>query len=163
MSGWGEVLAELVSYRGTELKRYGFLLCGDQASAADLVQEALVRAFSRPRTGWNVEGAERYVRQAMLNCFLDQRRRHQRWRLLRPRLVESDISPDISTQTADRIDVKGLLASLPPRQRACVVLRYYEDLQVTEIAERLGCHEGTVKRHLNSAHARLGAALLPLT
>jgi RNA polymerase sigma factor (sigma-70 family) len=47
------------------------------------------------------------------------------------------------------------LRSLSPRQRACVVLRFYEDLPVTEVAARLGCSEGTVKRHLSDAMTRL--------
>jgi len=159
VSGWSKVLAELVASRGTALKRYGYLLCGDQTQAADLVQEALVRTFARPRVGWNVPGAERYVRQAMLNCFLDQHRRQRRWALLKPRLADPSTARDAAAEVIGRLDMRAALASLPPRQRACVVLRYYEDLKVEDIAERLGCSSGTVKRQLSDAQSRLGTLL----
>ena len=56
-------------------------------------------------------------------------------------------------------EVRRALPTLSPKQRACVVLRYYEDLPVSEIADELGCAEGTVKRHLADARAKLATEL----
>ncbi|MEE4420647.1 MULTISPECIES: sigma-70 family RNA polymerase sigma factor [Streptomyces] len=152
-------MAELVQERGAELHRYGFLLCGDRMEAADLVQEALVRVFSRPRRAWELGEAEAYVRRTMLNRYLDLHRRRARWIRALPRLVSTAPVADHSTDVMHRIDLMDAMRGLSPRQRACVVLRYYEDLSTADIAARLGCGEGTVKRHLSDALARLGARL----
>ncbi|GAA1385788.1 SigE family RNA polymerase sigma factor [Kitasatospora putterlickiae] len=159
MAGWERLLAELVESRGSELNRYGFLLSGDRSEAADLVQEALVRVFARPRRSWELADIERYVRRTMLNRFLDIHRRRQRYALLAPRLAESSVSTDHSGAITERLELLSALGSLSPRQRACVVLRYYEDLPVASVADRLDCSEGTVKRHLSDALVRLAAAL----
>ncbi|MHA6761688.1 SigE family RNA polymerase sigma factor [Streptacidiphilus sp. PAMC 29251] len=157
---WHGVATELVQARGSALKRYGYLLCGDRAEADDLVQDALVRMFAQPRRTWDVESAEPYVRRVMLNRYLDQHRRRARWTGLLPRLVTPDSTGDFSTASGDRMDVVRALDTLSPRQRACAVLRFYEDLPVDEIAARLGCSAGTVKRHLSEAVARLGRTLV---
>ncbi|MFD7640888.1 sigma-70 family RNA polymerase sigma factor [Kitasatospora sp. NPDC059795] len=159
MAEWADQLAELVASRGAELQRYGFLLTGDRAEAADLVQEALVRVFTRPRRAWRLGEIEGYVRRTMLNRYLDLYRRRARYRELVPRLAESPVGPDDSDRLADRHQLLDALGALSPTQRACVVLRYYEDLPVAAVAERLGRREGTVKRHLSDALARLGVAL----
>ncbi|MFG2823308.1 RNA polymerase sigma factor [Kitasatospora sp. NPDC048365] len=157
---WHHVASELLQARGSALKRYGYLLCGDRAEADDLVQEAMVRVFAQPRRSWDVESAERYVRRVMLNRYLDQHRRRARWSALVPRLVSPSTTSDFSTASGDRLDVVSALDALSPRQRACAVLRFYEDLPVTEVAQRLGCSTGTVKRHLSEAVARLGQILV---
>ncbi|WP_380283699.1 RNA polymerase sigma factor [Kitasatospora purpeofusca] len=159
MAGWEGLLAELVESRGSELNRYGFLLSGDRSEAADLVQEALVRVFAHPGRSWELADVERYVRRTMLNRFLDLHRRRARYAGLAPRLVERSASADHSGAVTDRLELLAALGSLSPQQRACVVLRYYEDLPVASIADRLDCGEGTVKRHLSDALARLAAAL----
>ncbi|MFD8477892.1 SigE family RNA polymerase sigma factor [Kitasatospora sp. NPDC059673] len=159
MAEWADQLTELVATRGAELQRYGFLLTGDRAEAADLVQEALVRVFARPRRAWRLGEIEGYVRRTMLNRYLDLYRRRARYRALVPQLAESPVGPDGSEELADRLQLLVALGTLSPTQRACVVLRYYEDLPVAAVAERLGRGEGTVKRHLSDALARLGVAL----
>ncbi|MET8579724.1 sigma-70 family RNA polymerase sigma factor [Streptomyces collinus] len=161
MAEWSRLLSELARERGAELNRYGFLLCGDRAEAADLVQEALVRVFSRPRRAGELGEAEAYVRRTMLNRYLDLHRRRTRWLRALPRLVSPALAADHSTDVMHRIDLVDALSGLSPRQRACVVLRYYEDLSTADIAARLGCGEGTVKRHLSDALARLGDRLRP--
>ncbi|MFF4015058.1 SigE family RNA polymerase sigma factor [Streptomyces sp. NPDC001843] len=163
MAEWSSLLSELAQERGAELNQYGFLLCGDRAEAADLVQEALVRVFSRPRRAWELEQAEAYVRRTMLNRYLDLHRRRTRWIRALPRLVSPSPVADHSANVTHRIDLMEALRRLSPRQRACVVLRYYEDMSTAGIAERLGCGEGTVKRHLSDALARLGTQLQPPT
>ncbi|ADB29205.1 transcriptional regulator, LuxR family [Kribbella flavida DSM 17836] len=156
MADWKSAFDELVAVRGPALRGYAYLLAGDAPTAADLVQEALVRVFGRLRVGSDVQQLEGYVRRAILNLYVDDRRREKRWRETRHLLVDPDPpGEDLVTTNA----VRQALSDLSPKQRACVVLRYYEDLTVPEIADQLGCAEGTVKRHLADARSRLAAQL----
>lgn len=162
MAKWSEQLVELVQARGSELNRYGFLLCGNRNEAADLLQDALVRVFTHPKAGWTIGDVERYVRRAMLNRYLDQYRRQHRLRVLLPRLSggsRPELVPDHSEGVERRLDLQDALDTLTPRQRACVVLRFYEDLTVGEVAHRMGLSDGTVKRHLSDASARMAVFL----
>ncbi|MEY9874130.1 RNA polymerase sigma factor (sigma-70 family) [Streptacidiphilus sp. MAP12-33] len=162
MAEWSELLAELVEARGTELNRYGFLLCGDRAEGADLFQDALVRVFTHPKGGWTVRDVEGYVRRTMLNRYLDLYRRRHRLRLLLPRLSgggQSEVVPDHGEGADRRLDLLAAIGDLTPRQRACVVLRFYEDLPVAEVAHRMRLSQGTVKRHLSDATARMFARM----
>ncbi|MCP2343742.1 RNA polymerase sigma factor [Actinomadura rupiterrae] len=158
MAAWAQTMAALADRRGAALKRYAFLLCGDDAEADDLVQEALVRAFARPGRRTQDE-AEGYVRRIMLNRFLDGKRSRRVWRRVSPLVHGKDYVPDASAQVVVNADVRAALARLSPRQRACAVLRYYEDLTVAQIAAQLGCREGSVKRYLSEAHQRLAELL----
>jgi RNA polymerase sigma factor (sigma-70 family) len=155
MTHWERAFTELVRVRGTALTRYAYLLCADPTEAADLVQEGLVRAFVRVRRGKDVDSLEAYVRRAMLTAYLDRRRRRVRWYSVRHLFVgdSSEVSAEESVVAFD--GVRAALAVLSPTQRACVVLRFYDDLPVAEIAERLGCRAGTVKRHLSDAMERM--------
>ncbi|MEV8377376.1 SigE family RNA polymerase sigma factor [Kribbella sp. NPDC056861] len=158
MADWEHAFNELLAARGASLRSYAYLLTGDTAAAGDLVQDALLRVFSRLRIGGDVEQLEGYVRRAMLNQYLDGRRRDKLWRSNRHLLVELPPPPnDERMLLAD--EVRQALATLSPKQRACVVLRYYEDRTVPDIGEQLGCAEGTVKRHLADARAKLAAQL----
>ncbi len=86
MKSWKQTLAELSRDRFASLKRQAFLLCGNDSLADDLVQDALVRAFSRPlRAPWP-GGAEAYVRVIMVNLFIDGARRRTRWNRTAPLL-----------------------------------------------------------------------------
>lgn len=164
MARWSEQLVELVQARGAELNRYGFLLCGDRGEGADLLQDALVRVFTHPKAGWDLQDVERYVRRVMLNRYLDQYRRQRRLRLLLPRLSggsQPEVAPDHGEGVDQRLDLQDALRKLTPRQRACVVLRFYLDLPVGEVAHRMRLSDGTVKRHLSDAAARMAAALEP--
>lgn len=153
-------LGALVRERGPSLVGYAYLLTGELHDAQDLVQEALVHTFSRRRSGANIQWLEAYVRQAILNVFLDGYRKHRR---LRGRIHLMADQPARFGQpdavAACRLDVHAALAVLPARERACVVLRYYGDLSVRELAERLNLTEGTVKRYLSNARQRLGPLL----
>lgn len=155
MSGWDEVLTGLLATRATALKQYAFLLVGDHATAEDLLQEALVRALSRPFAGRSPAECEGYVRRIMVNLSVDGHRRLSRVRRFLPLLATRDEAPDHAAAVADRSDVLAALAGLSPRQRACVVLRFYEDLTVPQIADVLGCGQGSVKRYLSAALDRL--------
>lgn len=159
MEGWEQTLGDLVVERGTALKRQAFLLCGDDAQADDLLQEALVRAFARPLRVPRPGGAEAYVRTIMVNLFIDASRRQTRWRRVAPLLRPSDVTPDPAEQVSARDAVFGALRSLSPRQRACMVLRYYEDLPVAGIARALGIGQGTVKRYLSESTVLMASYL----
>lgn len=158
-TGWEKVVTELVSQRGAALERYAFLLCGNADDAADIVQDALVKTFGRLRNGFTVSSAEAYVRKAVLNTYLDRGRRRSRWR----RIAHLEVAPeslDSETPSSDlRLDLHSRLRDLFPRERACVVLRYYEDLKVDDIAAELGISAGAVKRYLSDALAKLAVSL----
>ncbi|HXW87171.1 MAG TPA: SigE family RNA polymerase sigma factor [Streptosporangiaceae bacterium] len=156
---WEQTLADLASGRGAALKRRAFLLCGDEAQADDLVQDALVRAFTRPMRVPRPGAAEAYVRMIMVNLFIDGARRHSRWSRVAPLLRPAGTTPDPADQVSDRDAMLTALRSLSPRQRACVVLRYYEDLPVAKVAAALGVSEGTVKRYLSEAMSHLAMQL----
>jgi len=158
-AAWERVVTELVAERGDALLRYAALLCGDRDDAADLVQEALVKTFGRLRNGFGVESAEAYVRRVILNTHLDGGRRRIRWRKIAP----LEYVPEQRESDAPRVDAKldlhDELRKLTPRERACLVLRYYDDLTVADIAETLGISGGTVKRYLSDGLAKMAIAL----
>ena len=158
-AAWERVVTELVAQRGDALLRYAALLCGDRDDAADLVQEALVKTFGRLRNGFGVDSAEAYVRRAILNTYLDSGRRVSRWRKIAhlQAVPETDDTPNDETEA--RLDLQGQLAKLSPRERACIVLRYYEDLKVDDIAEWLEISSGAVKRYLSDGLAKMAVSL----
>ncbi len=157
--GWEAVLATLVAERGDALLRHAYVLCGDPDDAADLVQAGLVATFGRLRNGFAIERAEAYVRKAIASAYIDRGRRASRWRATAHLHVAVDRidAPDIGTDR--RLDLKAQLDGLSPRERACVVLRYYGDQKVDDIASELGISSGAVKRYLSDGLAKLAAAL----
>ncbi|TDO69551.1 RNA polymerase sigma-70 factor (sigma-E family) [Kribbella sp. VKM Ac-2571] len=157
MADWEHAFRALLATRGGALRSYAYLLTGDPATAGDLVQEALTRVFGRRRIGEDIDQLEAYVRRAMLNQYVDGRRRLARWNATRHLLVDMPHHDDDRVAVAD--EVRRALSTLSPRERACVVLRYYEDLTVAEVAAELGCAEGTVKRHLADARTKLATQL----
>jgi RNA polymerase sigma-70 factor (sigma-E family) len=144
----------LVATRGQALKRYAYLMCGDDDTADDLVQEALTRVLARSAPRDPAE-LERYVRRVLVNLVVDGARRAARWRRIVPRLAADPRSRDAAPEVVDRLALGGALQRLPARQRACVVLHYYEDLPVAEVAALLGCGTGTVKSQLHDARKAL--------
>jgi RNA polymerase sigma-70 factor (sigma-E family) len=156
MEGWKRTLADLGGERLSSLKRHAFLLCGDDDQAEDLVQDALVRAFARPFRAPRPQTAEAYVRRVMVNLFIDRARRQSRWNRAAAVIADAGTVPDPADQIATQDIVRGALAELSERQRACVVLRYYQDLTVAQVAATLGLREGTAKRYLSEAMTRMG-------
>jgi RNA polymerase sigma-70 factor (sigma-E family) len=141
-----------VSAEGTRLLRTAFFLTGDLAAAEDLLQDVLERTY----VAWpRVEDPHAYVRTAL------SRRAINRWRLRAHRgevalAAEHDtVTPDATAGLADRDAVASALKALPARQRATVVLRYFEELTERETAEALGCSVGTVKSQTSKAIATL--------
>jgi RNA polymerase sigma-70 factor (ECF subfamily) len=158
---WERELEGFVRQRGDALVGYAYLLAGDLAAAQDLVQEGLVRTWTRRRGGGDVEWLEAYVRRCILHAFVDGRRRAHRWRDVQHLVAAPERSGDPQAGADDRDAVLAALAHLTTRQRACVVLRFYEDLTVREVADRLDVSEGTVKRYLHDANQALAPLLGP--
>lgn len=156
---WERVVTELVAHRGDALLRYAVLLCGDRDDAADLVQEALVKTFGRLRNGFGVDSAEAYVRRVILNTHLDGGRRRSRWRRVAPLEYVPEQRESDAPATDAKLDLHAELGKLTPRERACLVLRYYDDLKVDDIAATLGLSSGTVKRYLSDGLAKMAIAL----
>lgn len=144
-----------VVQRSPALLRTAYLLCGDWALAQDLLQTALARAGLR----WpHLHTPEAYVRRTLVTALVDERRRP--WRRERPsaQLPETP-APDCIGRFDDRDALRRALIALPPRQRAVVVLRHWEQRSVEEVAEMLGCPPGTVTSLTARGLARLRALL----
>ncbi|MGX5681341.1 sigma-70 family RNA polymerase sigma factor [Schumannella luteola] len=156
---WEDIVTRLVAERGDALTRYAYLISGSRDDASDLVQDALVKTFGRLRNGHSVASAEAYVRRAILNTYLDSGRRSSRWRKIAHLTAAPEIDEARDSETHARLDLMAELQRLTPRERACVVLRYYEDLKVDDIAETLEISSGAVKRYLSDALGKLAIEL----
>lgn len=166
-----EQFRDFAAVHSVPLRRFAYLLCSDWHLADDLVQNALVKLYRAWPRVQRRETVDRYARQAVLRCWLDERRRP--WRRTERR---DGVVPDVRDDSSDPAAagqgawtqdlVLRALTEVPPRQRAVLVLRYWEDRSVAEVAAVLGCSEGTVKsqsaRGLQTlrravAHADLGS------
>lgn len=148
---------EFAVARQGALFRYAYLLVGDRGHAEDLLQEALTRTFMRWNRLRDPANAEAYTRRVLTNTATNWFRRKgwsERPRGDLPTVAQSD---DATTRMWLRAEIR----KLPPRQRAVLVLRYLEDLSLSETARVLGCSEGTVKSHGARALRRLRDALGP--
>jgi RNA polymerase sigma factor (sigma-70 family) len=156
---WESDLGALAATRGSALVAYAYLLTGDRHAAEDLVQDGLVNAYSRRRPA-DVQRVEAYVRRIILNTFLDAYRSTRRLASVTHLLTSSEPG-DAHAEAGDRADVARALSVLSPRERACVVLRFYDDLTLPEIGHRLGISGGAVKRYLSDARSKLEPLLGP--
>jgi RNA polymerase sigma-70 factor (sigma-E family) len=147
------------------LFRTALLLTGqDRGAAEDLLQLALERAYRNWSRICSTDEPERYVRRILANASND------RWRRLRRRPEQlfdlaagGPATADQSSVVAERDFLMRALATLPPRQRAVLVLRYFNDLPEAEIAAVLGCSVGTVKSQASRGLARLRQITEPTT
>lgn len=144
---------EFAATRLPAVLRFAAVLAGDRATAEDLAQEVLIRAHSRWDKIGRLDRPECYVRKMVLNEFLSWRRRS--WRLIAAGdAAARDLAePDHAVRHAEREALLGEIAKLPGRQRAVLVLRYYEGCGDAEIAELLGCTPGTVRGYASRALA----------
>ncbi|GAA2156747.1 SigE family RNA polymerase sigma factor [Nocardioides koreensis] len=142
---------EFVAARRQALLRTAYLLTGSHEDAEDLVQVALVKAV--PHWSRIADHPEPYVRKILA------RESVSRWRRRRWRELTTDELPDRATTPGldhgDRLALRDALALLAPRQRAVIVLRYFDDLTERQAAEALGIGVGTVKSQTRDALARL--------
>ncbi len=146
------------------LLRTGYLMTGDAKEAEDLVQETLLKVARR----WNrvkaMDHPSAYARRVLINLVMHDAGRRSRQRA---ELWSQDGGAEAADESAaralrevdDLAEFRWALARLPARQRAVLVLRYWADLPVTEVADILGCSEGTVTSTASRAAARLAEAL----
>lgn len=144
-----------VRSRGAALLRFAYLLCGDAHRAEDFTQEALVRCHRRWRAIERGGQPEPYVRRAILRQFLSWRRRRSATERPADSFEATVDVTDAAQELADRDEMWHTLATLPRKQRAVLVLRYYEDLPDSRIADLLNCSAATVRVHAGRALARL--------
>jgi RNA polymerase sigma-70 factor (sigma-E family) len=161
--GDAAAFTEFMSGRSASLFRTAYLIVGDHQLAQDLLQESLIKTYlAWPRLR-DVGNAEAYTRKAIVTTAISWRRRrsfHERPSDVQLEATEPDPGEAVTTHTS----VVAQLRTLPARQRAAVVLRYYEDLSEAQTAALMGCSVGTVKSQvstgLHKLRDRLGAGFL---
>ena len=127
------------------LLRTAYLLTGEQAQAEDLVQVALTKTLLVWSRLDRSDSIDRYTERVMVNAFISERRRRW-WRELPVDEMPVRPAPDDEYERVGVRDaLRRALASLPARQRAAVILRFYEDLSEAQTADVLGCSLGTAK------------------
>ena len=143
-----------VAERWDALVRFAVLLCGSEADGQDLVQGALVKAASR----WErvADSPEGYVRTIITRDHVSRWRRHRGRVVLHAEVPEA---PARESDAAGLLDLRAALASLPPRQRAAVVLRHHLGLSERETAETMRCSVGAVKSQTHAGLSRLRGLL----
>ena len=133
MSRWQDLVERLLEERGARLVAYASLLVGRDGDAEDLVHDAIVKVFSRPRPLREVEEAEAYVRSAMPSIVIDRARSASSKRRALTRAFER---PSSIPECEAGLDVRAALRDLPPREQVCVVMRFFDDLTGPQIALR---------------------------
>ncbi|GMA34492.1 RNA polymerase sigma factor [Demequina litorisediminis] len=160
MSRWKDTLDALMHERAAALFGYAYVLTGDADTAEDLLQDALVRTFRVNRRSGTVNEAHAYVKRAISTAFIDGHRRTE----ARPQRHAHDAgdfagasatTPDHAPAADAHLDLHAAILTLPPRERACVVLRYLDDMPIAAVAAELGLADGSVKRYLSDGVARL--------
>lgn len=139
-------------------------LTGDRELAADLVHEAMMRAYRSWAEVATLDRPGAWIRRVLVNLAIDAHRRRGRERGVLARIGAAPAPPSPGPDAADRLDADRFWAAvreLPDRQRAVVALRYLDDVGVAEIAHVLDVSEGTVKTSLHRARHRLAAVLGP--
>jgi RNA polymerase sigma-70 factor (sigma-E family) len=151
---------EFVTTRAQGLLRYGYVLTGNPHDAADLVQDALIKL----RGAWprvvNQRDPEGYARTTMARQHISVWRKHRREQLI-GEVPEHGYQDESLTRAEGDAGLWKALASLPRRQRAVLVLRYYESLTDEEIAELLGISRGTVRSQASRALEKLRTGWKP--
>lgn len=155
-----EEFAEFAEAASPRLRRTAFLLCGDWHTAEDLAQATLEKMFASWRRIRRHDAVHAYATRTLANTYLAHRRLKRTGELVTGWFPEPLVqAPEVEV----RMVVLDALAALPPRGRAVVVLRFWEDLSVEQVADMLGCSAGNVKslsaRALDKLRAALGEAL----
>ncbi|MGH3257058.1 MAG: SigE family RNA polymerase sigma factor [Streptosporangiaceae bacterium] len=138
------------------LRRTAFLLCGDWHTAEDLTQTTLARMFVSWRRIRRQDAVYAYASRTLVNAYLADRRRRRSREVLTGWLPETASEPQAREV---RMVVLDALAALPPKSRVVVVMRYWADMSVEQVADLLGCSTGNVKSQSARALGKLRAAL----
>lgn len=152
-----DAFVAFVEARSPALLRTAYLLTGDVEEAQDLVQTALTNTYA---SWWRLRtdsALESYVRTSMARTVISWRRWHGR----RPQVLMAEVPerPGPTWTPSDHEPLMWALGTLPPRQRAVVVLRYFEDLSEAQTALTLGCSVGSVKSQASRGISRLRSIL----
>ncbi len=154
-----EEFIEFATISSPRLRRTAFLLCGDWHTAEDLAQTTLIKMFGSWRRISRKDATDTYATRILINTYLADMRRKRVGEVLTDTLPEYPVQPQAPEA---RLVVVDALAALPPRARAVVVLRYWSDLSVEQVAALLGCSAGNVKsqsaRALDKLRILLGDA-----
>ncbi len=155
-----EEFVEFAAAASPRLRRAAFLLCGDWHTAEDLAQTTLAKVFVSWRKVSRQDAAHAYATRTLVNTYLADKRLKRAGEVITDKLPERSVE---SPTPEARIVVLDALATLPPKSRAVVVLRYWADLSVEQVADVLGCSPGNVKsqsaRALDKLRAVLGDAI----
>jgi RNA polymerase sigma-70 factor (sigma-E family) len=148
---------DYVSARLTTLHRTAFLLCGGDAHRADdIVQVTITRLYQRWKQASRADNLDAYVHRMLVHTFIDEKRRSWSRVFLLNRVDETVVGTiEADTAVEQRDELVTALRRLPPKQRAVLVLRFLCDRSIEEVAEILGCSQGTVKSHASRALAVL--------
>jgi RNA polymerase sigma-70 factor (sigma-E family) len=156
---------EYVLTRGPALVRLARLLVNDGHRAEDLVQDVLARAYPRWGRICRTDHPDRYLRRMLVNARNSWWRRPGNHEVAVSNVVDRAHPDDVGGAAAERDAMWRLVVALPTRQRAVLVLRFYEDLDDVVIAEILGCSPVTVRTHamraLSTLRDRVGDAGWP--
>lgn len=151
-------IGQLLDVAGARLSAYGYLLTGSQRAGEELLQSAIVKVLVRHRRLNNVPTLEAHVHAAMRTIHLDEVCNPTWWRAFLRWLVPPP--PGYRTpEPAPRDPTGRAMATLSPIERAAVVLRHVEHLQIPEMAVAMRVDEGTVERHVAEARAKLSRVL----
>ncbi|MEU5691301.1 SigE family RNA polymerase sigma factor [Actinosynnema sp. NPDC020468] len=152
---------DFASANAAALRRTAFLFCGDWHMAEDLMQTSLLKLYRVWHRVRSQESPNAYARKVLLRTWLDEKRRP--WRRAEQRDGEVPDVVGTASDPSERLYARDLvhaaLLRVPARQRAVLVLRYFEDLPVAEVAVAMGCTEGTVKSQTARGLVALRAAV----
>jgi RNA polymerase sigma-70 factor (sigma-E family) len=155
---------EFAVRQAAPLRRCAYLFCGDWHLAEDLMQATLVKIYRAWSKVAKKDTMSSYARTVLLRTWLDEKRRP--WRRSEvghaevPDRLDESVAPEQAAERSWARDiVHGALLNVPPRQRAVLVLRYFDDLSVAETAAAMGCTEGTVKSQAARGLANLRAVM----
>jgi RNA polymerase sigma-70 factor (sigma-E family) len=153
--GRDQEFAEFFSARFEGARRIAYAMCGSWPDAEEIAQAAFVKVYAR----WakiRIETVDAYLRTVLTRVFLDTKRRGRAREQVVAELPDMMAPPDAGP--AERMALRTALLSVPPGQRAVLVLRFVADLSVEQVAEALGCSTGTVKSQTARGLASLRAA-----
>jgi RNA polymerase sigma-70 factor (sigma-E family) len=149
--------------RSERLRATAYLLCGDRHLAEDLTQTTFIKLYRAwPRIDRR-DTMDRYAQRVLLNAYLDERRRPWRREVpITPSSPELDGDVRDEPRVEEWLRLRAALMRLPPRQRAVLVLRFWADLSLEQVADAMGCSVGTVKSQSTRGTVRLRELLTEL-
>ena len=157
-----DLIGQLLDVAARRLAAYGYLLTGSQGAGEELVQDAIVKVIVRHRRLTSVPTLEGHVHAAMRTIHLDEARRQSSWRAALPRLAQRTSRRQFADEPAEpgpRDPTGRAMATLSPMERAAVVLRHVDHLQIPEMAVAMRVAEAPVETLLSQARAKLSRVL----